>query len=257
MSKLSIETTQNVDIEYEPATLGDRIIAYLIDSFIVGAYIGIIYILLYIFIIFMIESGSGPDIGESGLIVIMIILFLVMILPPMFYHLVSEIWMQGQSIGKRAMNVKVIRLDGTQPTIGNYILRWILRPIDTFLYGVPAIISITNSENNQRIGDKAAGTTVVKFKSKKQKMTLQDVVEEQEKAESLIYEPTYFQVTMLNNKDVTIIEEVLENYYKTKDGKVVNNLAEKVKETLQIQTEEAAVPLLEKIAKDYKYLTKN
>lgn len=256
MSKLSIETTQNVDIEYEPATLGDRILAYLIDSFIVGAYITVIYVLLIMFIFSMEGAGVGRGLGETGVVVIMVIIFLVMILPPMFYHLVSEVWMQGQSFGKKAMNIKVIRLDGTQPTLKNYILRWILRPIDTLFYGIPAIISITNSEQNQRIGDKSAGTTVVKFK-KKEKMTLQDVVESQIEVENSIYEPTYFQVTMLNAKDVTIIEEVLENYYKTKDGKVVNNLADKVKDTLQIQSEQASVPLLETVVKDYNYLTKN
>ena len=57
-----------------------------------------------------------------------------------------------------------MRLDGTRPGLGDYVLRWLLRPIEViaFTSGVrqPCITILLNGKG-QRLGDLAAGTTVV------------------------------------------------------------------------------------------------
>jgi hypothetical protein len=92
-------------------------------------------------------------------------------IPWTFYHLISEVLMDGQSLGKRARNIKVARLDGGQPGIGNYLLRWMLRMVDMF-FMVGAVVILFNGKG-QRLGDIAAGTTVI---SLKQRFTLEDTL---------------------------------------------------------------------------------
>ena len=96
-------------------------------------------------------------------------------LPVFFYNLAFEILMNGQTLGKRALNIKVVRLDGTSPTIANYIFRFILWPIDVFLSGSIAITLISLTKNGQRLGDLAGGTTVVKLTQRGQ-VTSQQIV---------------------------------------------------------------------------------
>src|SRR5690606_25788624 len=108
MQTVSVRTTQNVVIDYPVASLGDRILAYFIDVLIMVAYIILIFLVI--------------GFGEIGSIAIIISLISI---PLFLYHLLFEIFMNGQSPAKRQMNIKVVRLDGTPPTIGNYIIRWL------------------------------------------------------------------------------------------------------------------------------------
>jgi uncharacterized RDD family membrane protein YckC len=60
--------------------------------------------------------------------------------------------MNGQSLGKKVVAIKVVKLDGTQPGIGSFILRSILRVIDIqLLNGLVALISVAASDKSQRL----------------------------------------------------------------------------------------------------------
>lgn len=83
MQNITIQTTQNIDIEYELAGLGDRLVAYLIDVLIYSAY----WIIMALFL----QLAKYED----GL------LFILMFLPILLYQLLCEIFLNGQSIGKR------------------------------------------------------------------------------------------------------------------------------------------------------------
>ena len=146
MQNVGIHTTQNVFIHHQLAGLGDRIGAYLLDLAIIVA---------YGFAVFFIIALLEMELSNS--------LMLVFFLPVFFYDLLFEILMDGQSPGKRQLRIKVVKLDGTQPTLGSYILRWILRPIDVLFYGGVAILCIVIGGKGQRLGDIPAGTTVVKL----------------------------------------------------------------------------------------------
>src|SRR3954468_20264191 len=101
MQTISVQTTQNVSIQHPIASLGDRILAYLLDRLIL-----IVYIIAVV----------AFFINISMEVIWLWIVFLGF--PWLFYHLLFETFMNGQSPGKRVMSIQVVRLDGTQPTIG-------------------------------------------------------------------------------------------------------------------------------------------
>ncbi len=79
-----------------------------------------------------------------------------------YYVLFEMIW-NGQTPGKRAAGIRVLRDDGTPITMTESLLRNLIRTID-FLpvcYGVGMIFVLTNARN-KRLGDIAAGTVVIK-----------------------------------------------------------------------------------------------
>ena len=116
-------TNQNIEIQLELASLGDRILATIIDFFIMGC---------YALVAGLISSSTGG--GE-------VLAFLIFI-PLAFYSLLFEYFMHGQSPGKHVRDIKVVKLDGGAPGIGNYLLRWLIRPIDILFYGAVAVLTI-------------------------------------------------------------------------------------------------------------------
>src|SRR5258706_8910407 len=145
MQTIRVRTTQNVLIDYPIAGLFDRILAFVLDCLVFFAY----FILAF-------SIFGAFNFLNSWLVILLY-------LPIFFYHLTFEIAMNGQSPGKRAMGIRVVRLDGDSPTLANYILRWILWPVDVLFSGSVAITCILLTEQGQRLGDVAAGTTVIKL----------------------------------------------------------------------------------------------
>ena len=233
MQKVEIQTTQNVLIDYEVAGLGDRIGAYLLDSLLTGAY----FVAL---ILFNTNVTELPDWLNVTLMV-----------PPFLYHLLCEIFLNGQSLGKRQLNLKVVRLDGTQPGIGNYLLRWLLRPIDIWLYGSVAIITILVNGKGQRLGDLAAGTTVVKYQAQQHNFEQQLYKPLQEEE---AYEVQFPQVSRLTEQDVALIRDTLRNYRLTGNTHPVKIMSDKAQQLLGIETDIPPTKLLHTLVKDYEYL---
>jgi uncharacterized RDD family membrane protein YckC len=220
MQTIHITTSQNIDIEYQLADLGTRIVARLLDY---GVFIGIYFLALIITLItgtFNNYSGSGQNIG----ILVAIGLWLILCV---LYDLLCEIFMNGQSIGKRAMKIKVISLTGTRPGIGQYLLRWIFRLIDFGItFGSCALISVVLTDKKQRIGDIVAGTTVVSLKEKFTELVFGTPPED--------YEPVYNQVAQLTDHDVILIHDVIRNFNRTRNSSLVYKLAIKLKNHLNV-----------------------
>jgi uncharacterized RDD family membrane protein YckC len=71
----------------------------------------------------------------------------------------------GMTLGKRLFSIRVERADGARPSIGQSIARNLLRIVDGFPYIVPYLIGFVvamASSERQRVGDRAAGTRVVR-----------------------------------------------------------------------------------------------
>jgi uncharacterized RDD family membrane protein YckC len=234
MQTIHVRTTQNVFIQYPVASLGDRILAYFLDSLIMIAYVALSVVLLMTF-----------EINSIALI------FGVILIPVMFYHLAFEIFMDGQSPGKRQMQIKVVRLDGTPPTIGNYIMRWMLRLIEIdVMSGAIAMIVIAVNGKGQRLGDVAAGTAVIKL-VKFEATTARQVFTTPEDN----YVPVYQQVTQLSGNDIELIQQALEVNRETGNAKPANAVAVKIQTLLGIQTDMPPVKFLYTVVKDYNHLT--
>lgn len=69
---------------------------------------------------------------------------------------------EGQTLGMRAMNIRVVRIDGGLPNLGQYVTRWILLIVDGALAGLVGLLTMALTQRNQRLGDLAAGTLVVR-----------------------------------------------------------------------------------------------
>ncbi len=230
MQRISIETTQNVSVDYPLAGIGLRIQAYFLDLLVIIAYFVLLLLLFS-------QLGIQPPTA----------LMVVLGLPPFLYHLFCEIFMNGQSIGKRQMKIKVVKLDGSAPGMGEYLLRWLLRLIDiTLMSGTIAVLSIAISRNDQRLGDLAAGTTVVKIKTGEPLPVFS--VEEN-------HQTTFSEVTQLKDTDIDIILRVIHTYRESGQIAPVQVTARKLKELLQIDSDLRPLQFLYTVVRDYKHLT--
>ncbi len=207
---IHIQTTQNVKLHYEISSIGDRLLAYLIDLIII---IGITLILLFLWDNTI--SFNGETNAVTGIVVCLI--------PAAFYHLLLEVFNNGQSVGKRLLKIKVIRMDGTEPTLGNYVIRWITRIFEmTGIFGLSLIVILINGKG-RRLGDLAAGTTVAKVKKR---VSLEDTILA---FDTENYTPVYPHSQSLTSKDVEIIKEAIRYYSRYGNHEVVNACGMKVK----------------------------
>lgn len=230
MQRIQIDTAQNISVDYPLAGIGLRIQAFFLDLLVVVAYLGTI---LLAFSQVEIEPPTA--------------LLVVLGLPPFLYHLFCEIFMNGQSIGKRQMHIKVVKLDGSAPGIGDYLLRWLLRAVDISLFsGAIAVLSIAITRNDQRLGDLAAGTTVIKEITGEPLSVF--AIDEN-------HQPTFQEVTKLRDTDIDIIMRVIHTYRESGQIAPVQATARKVKDLLQIESDLRPLQFLYTVVRDYKYLT--
>ncbi|WP_448700811.1 RDD family protein [Mucilaginibacter sp. AW1-3] len=241
MQTIGIKTAQNIDIDYEVAGLGERIIARIIDY---SLYLAIILLYLLIFR----NVTSHAVLYNFTLPQILFFIFYG------FYDVVAELIFNGQSLGKYIMKIRVISLDGARPRVGQYLLRYVFRLVDFGItFGVAAIVSVAITDNRQRIGDIVANTTLIKTKRR----TGFEELDNLEVDES--YQPVFFDATNLSDKDIALIHEVINHFYKTGDVTLVDNMARRVKAFLSITDtgELNNYKFLKTILKDYNHFTVN
>ncbi|MEQ9404037.1 MAG: RDD family protein [Cyclobacteriaceae bacterium] len=222
-------TSQNIEIELELASLGERILAFLLDG-----------IIMFFLIIGMSIVVGGTNAGSWT--------FLFFYIPLMFYSLAFEYLGNGQSPGKRAMNIKVVKLDGSTPDLGSYILRWLFRLIDIYImYGGVSIISIILTQNGQRLGDIVAGTTVIKIREVgaaqafRTKATNDHVVQ-------------FPAVKMLNDDQIELMKKALKMRRDGFNKEGVEQLAAKLKEKMKVDTDLPDVKFLYAVISDYEFI---
>ncbi|MBZ0205434.1 MAG: RDD family protein [Flavobacteriales bacterium] len=230
METVHIETSQNVSLHYEVATIVDRGLAVVIDWLLLAGY--------SIALIMLMEK---LDVRMPGWVQLLFIG-----VPWTFYHLVSELLMDGQSLGKRARNIKVARLDGGQPGPGHYLLRWMLRLIDA-LFFLGAVVILFNGKG-QRLGDIAAGTTVI---SLKQRFSLADTlladVPEGHQVE-------FREAARLTDAHARLIKEVLGNSSRARPA-AIQKLAGRFQQELSVGVVQDPERFLRTLLADYLHLT--
>ena len=231
---ISIETAQNVNITYKPAGLLPRIIATVIDLCLLTG----IFILCSMFNTILSPSSKYIYVG-----ILLIILSC--------YHLFFEYFLNGRSIGKLTLNLRVVRTDGQKLSFWDCLLRWVFRLVDiTATGGILAIICIILSKKMQRLGDLAAGTTVIQ--NNKQSSYFRLTTDEIPKN----HEITFPQAALLSDKDFSVIKEVYKEIQKNENQKLSESLAKKIKELTGIQTEMKNSDFIRVILQDYTTLTK-
>ncbi|OPC52593.1 RDD family protein [Elizabethkingia bruuniana] len=241
MNSIDINTSQNVNISFDPASIGERILAFIIDNIIKIAYSVIIYIIIaYVFGFKLLKITDQWS---------LIAIFAIISLPVNLYTFLFESFMEGQTPGKRIMKIKVVKTDGYQASFGDYFMRWFFRIIDI---GIIGIITIVVNKHNKRLGDMAAGTAVITLKSKYNINHTILVNLSQD------YIARFPQVIALSDNDMRIIKE---NYVKAKntfDQGIIKKLAEKIRQTTGITYNTQEITDQQFIAiviQDYNYYT--
>ncbi len=254
MPVIQIATPFNIDIEFEVAEFHKRLLAYLIDFILL-----ITYMLSMLYLLF---GGFRLGEGSIGFVI------LVILLPMLFYTLLSELWLGGQTLGKKVLSIKVVSLDGGEPTLGQYLLRWFLRFYEwgfiiftlfwhngfigfgfLLLGGITSIIVMVISAKSQRLGDLVAGTVVVNTKSN---LTVHDTIFQQVAQND--YKVIFPEVMKLSDRDINTIKGVITQARKSNSYEMCNRVAFKVQDVLKVPTDMYAIDFLEKILEDYNYL---
>lgn len=296
MQKIEITTTQKVAIEYELASWGERLLAFIIDLIIIlfsitlfswmleiamsnnavwafilvyvgvmlGTYVLIVgrdirrvspffigFLCVFLLILFLFVSFVEGVQGTS-------ILDMIFLLPIFFfYSLALESMMDGQTIGKRAMGIKVVKLTGREPILNDYLIRWTFRMLDIWgSLGMVASLLIGSSPKRQRLGDIVANTTVIRINSS-MNLRFEDI----NRIKSLDnYEVSYPGVRQFSEQDMLLIKTALNRFNRYPNDAhrtALNEVLKIVMEKLQIQ-QRPPKPLqfLKTVINDYIVLTR-
>lgn len=257
MAEVSISTSFNVDLDFETAPINKRLFAYCVDFAILVIYLYISKYLLYEIFYLNPKENVGLDI-------------LIISMPMFLYSLLMEINMHGQTVGKRLMKIRVISIDGGEPTIGQFILRWITKFFEwpflfgyvwyssgsifiyafiTALLGIGVILPILITKKNQRLGDLAAGTAVVNTQTE---LSISDTIF-MDMAFDNNYKPAFPEVMKLSDRDINKIRSVI--LHSQKYGSDFADItSQKARSVLNISSELSSVDFLEKLMEDYNYL---
>ncbi|HYK56179.1 MAG TPA: RDD family protein [Flavisolibacter sp.] len=264
MSIIRVTTNFNIDLDFEAAPFHKRLFAWVLDTIVL-----IVYIILATRFLMWFTKGQS---GESTWAV-----FMLLIIPYLTYHLFCEILMNGQSIGKRIMRIRVVNENGGQPSIGQYVIRWLIRTSDymvvvillfaptaaragdfSFVWktGIPLgllfiDLILVNSKKQQRLGDLLAHTLVI---STTKKESINDTVfldVEQ------TYVPSFPQVMQLSDRDINALKGILDTAKKRHDYDLAEMASQKIRSHLKIDTTLSPYDFLETLMKDYNYLSAN
>ena len=214
-------------------------LAYLVDLVIRIAYFIIVAFIL------LDNIFSNPDYSTS-------IALLLIALPIMFYSLICESTMEGQTFGKKLLKIKVVKIDGYQAGFFDYFVRWIFAIVDIQMGFIPGVIAMVSTKHTQRLGDLAAGTAVISEKSKYNisHTILMEITED--------YKP-YFsrnQMILFSDNDIRIIKENFELTNKSKNAVLLKKIAEKIYDVTKLTDKfESDKKLIETFLKDYNYYT--
>ena len=269
MAVIKVPTNFNIDVEFEIPEFYRRLISLMIDVII-----EFIYYRIAIEIYYDIRDKSGLD-PDSQYNVQAIGLLLM--LPLFLYHLVLEITLNGQSIGKRIMAIRVVNNIGGRPGISQFFIRWLLRvsdgwiviiililasnqdftrnPENTFVifaalaFLITDIVLVVSSKRGQRLGDILAKTILININTKRniEDTVFVDVADN--------YVPSFPQIMQLSDKDINAIKSILETALRKGDYNIAEAASAKIKMHLRIESSLSPFDFLDILLKDYNYLS--
>ena len=244
MSKIQIKTTQNILLAFEPASIVERMGAFAIDFVLIMGY-------GYLASVIIDLSGYSFSTNPWEFSAISSVLML----PAAFYSLVAESLMQGQTVSKRILKIRVLKIDGYQASFADFFIRWLFALVEVALFlGSAALISIISSKYSQRLGDFAAGTAVI---TERNKMNISHTILEEL---SYTYQPLFSQaeVLLFSDQDAQTIKNYLAQALKSKNGQfTIARLADKITEISKREhtSYTQKTEFIQQFLKDYSFYT--
>jgi uncharacterized RDD family membrane protein YckC len=251
MPLVKLDTGFNIEVEFAVASFLKRLLAWTID----------------VLICWMITKALATATKTNSFFVwtdTFDLKGLFVSLPVLFYHLFCEITLNGRSLGKMAMKLRVITEEGGQPGIGQYLIRWVFRVIDLPYWIVVAsvmgvmpwwsipfvftgITTVLLTQKSQRIGDIVAGTIVIDTHNQ---TSWQDTVFTEL---SSTYIPRYPQVMQLTDRDINTLKNIIEMVKKKNDQYMARKIAQRIQVKTKIETDQYPLDFLETLLLDYNY----
>lgn len=219
MPIVKIPTSFNISLEFDTPGLGRRLASLFFDMLIQYA---------YIYLIIELHSSVFQAQWQNSWAI-----WLILLSPVFVYHIFSEVALNGQSLGKKIMKLRVVNLNGGRPSISQFLIRWLLRVSDLWivillfllisfmggqgntetiiavLFGfgflITDIILVSNSSKGQRIGDVLAQTILIKINRAE---TLNSTIFREVEKE---YVPAFPQVMRISDRDLNIIKTLINN----------------------------------------------
>jgi uncharacterized RDD family membrane protein YckC len=269
MAVIKVPTNFNIDVEFEIPEFYRRLISLLIDVVIEYFYLriaGEIYS--------TVQSNSGWDTDTRYNLQAV---GLLLLLPVLLYHIIMEVTMNGQSIGKKVMGIRVVNEIGGRPSISQFLIRWLLRVSDLWIaivlylilstpymgrdnentfvilaalaFIIVDIVLVVSSKKGQRIGDILAKTILIRINTKS---NIEDTVFI-DVADS--YVPSFPQIMQLSDKDINAIKSILETARKKGDFHMAEAACHKIRTHLKIESSMPPFDFLDVLLKDYNYLS--
>jgi uncharacterized RDD family membrane protein YckC len=247
MAVVKLDTGFNIEVDFAISPFHKRLFAWIIDLLVSWLYLKVMSVLF----------PMNYD-----------LLGVLLSAPVVFYHLIMETAFNGRSLGKMALNIKVITLEGGQPSLGQYLLRWLFRTLDfpviilalivfqqipwwTFPLLFAGLFCVILTPYSQRIGDLVAGTIIIDLKNR---TSWQDTVFTEVEAS---YQPRYPQVMQLSDRDINTLKSIIENVKKKNDYDLSMRIAERIKSKLKMDSDQDSLDFLETLLKDYNYYATN
>ncbi len=161
--QLTISTPEQVAFQYEMAGIGSRFVAALLDHLILGLVVFLVSCAASMIGLMGVLSTATDEEAGAGVFLVLALLTLVLFLIIWGYFVVFETVWNGQTPGKRAGRLRVIRYNGQPIGAGEAVLRNLVRLVDFMpgFYGV-GLLTMFIDKNARRLGDFAAGTIVIR-----------------------------------------------------------------------------------------------
>jgi uncharacterized RDD family membrane protein YckC len=262
MAIIRVPTNFNIEIEFEIPEFYRRLLSLIIDM-----------ILEYFYLRLVIEvmntvNLEGWDAYGLGLL---------LLLPFFCYHLIMEVTMNGQSIGKKVMGIRVVNEIGGRPGISQFLIRWLLRVSDLWIaiilimlistpnlfrdaetsfvvlcglaFIITDIVLVVSSRKGQRIGDLLAKTILIRSNPRG---SIDDTVFVPV-ADN--YVPSFPQIMQLSDKDINAIKSIYETSRKRGDDAMAATASMKIMSHLNITSNLPPLEFLDILLKDYNYLS--
>lgn len=263
MSVIRITTNFNIDLEFPAAPFHKRLFAWMLD-------------MIFLFIYFIVAARFLNSLGAFNDSTRGTAYFFLLILPVFLYHLICEIIMNGQSLGKKILGLRVVNENGGRPSISQFIIRWLIRTSDYMIliiifysgaemgrgnmdffwkigiaFGllITDVILVNASKKQQRLGDMLAHTLLIQST---QRASIEDTVFLNIADD---YKVSFPEVMRLSDRDINALKGIRDTARKYHDFELADRTAEKIKTHLNIQTGLSPFDFLEVCLKDYNYLS--
>lgn len=262
MSVVSVATPFNIDLEFNIATFGRRLVAWLVDTVL-----QVLYAAAYWYVIYD-SLPSGGSVREVAMV-------LLCLLPLALYHFLFEVFLNGQSIGKKLLGIRVVNIMGNKASVSQYLIRllfrsftimplvlaifadavgnawWLVGPVFMGL-AITMFVMYLNSKLGQRFGDRLADTIVIEEKAQAEfhKTIYLDVAETN-------YKAWYPDVMKLTDRDINGIRNLLDQKKISRDTQAyMDRIAARICEVLGITTTQDSYAFLGQLLRDYNFLTR-